>query len=284
MKTGDQHIAGVFPHLVNSAAFVDRIEIAVWGRRRARALDHIAQGKNRAIGGSGKAYARCIPGRNIPTGNQMQFKYGVMLPYRNVSPFVVILWAGRLPVTCADAMLVMDAFLRQGCRARVSRLELTFDTKGILLDRFTSELCTRARIVGEIEGEYSTTLYAGGVHSPWQLKIYRKTHDVVRVEFTLRSAFLRKHGIVKPEEISLLRKIRLWDQISFREVDQSRGDELPPRIKNPWGWLRHGLPPDLPPSMVLETLREARVPKPERWVVRSDRERLLCKMQKSLIW
>jgi hypothetical protein len=266
VKKKEPRIPGVFPHLLNTAAFCDKVEIAVRGTRRATVLGHIAQGKNQAIGGSGKAYARCIPGRNIPTGNRMQFKYGVMLPYGNISPFVVTLWAGRLPVTCADVMLVINGFLRQGYRASVSRLELTFDTKGIPLDWFTSELCTTARIFREVEGRFGTTIYAGGVRSEWQLKIYRKGHDIGRIEFTLRSAFLRRHGIVRPEEISLLRKIWLWDHVSFREVDQSRGDELPRRIKEPWIWLDHGLPPDLPPSMVLQALREARVPNPGRWV------------------
>jgi hypothetical protein len=278
-----QHVPGVFSHLVNSAAFVDKAEIALCGQRRIKILDHIAEGRNRAIGGFGRTYARCIPGRNIPTGNPLQFKYGRMVPYKTISPFVVILWAGRLPVTCADVMLAINGFLRQGYRARISRLELTFDTKGIPLDLFTFELCTTARIFREIEGDYGTTVYAGGVNSQWQMKIYQK-HEIVRIEITLRSAFLRKHGIVKPEQLSLLRKILLWDHISFRRVDQSHGDELPRRIKDPWTWLDHALPPGgVPASIILRELRKSRI-EPGRWVVRSPREDLLRKMLKNLIW
>jgi hypothetical protein len=82
----------------------------------------------------------------------------------------------------------------------------------------------------------------------------------------------------------LLRKVNLWDRVSFRRVDQTHGHSLPLRIRDPWTWLGHGLPPaDLPPSVLLKTLREVRVdPKP--YIVRSAREKLLRHMQRNLIW
>jgi hypothetical protein len=283
MKKQESRIPGMFPHLANAAAFIDTIEIAVWGKKRTKVLNYIRQKQNRAIGGFGKSYARCIPGRNTPTGNPLQLKYGVMLPYGNISPGVVVLWADRLPVTCADVMLAIDGFMRIGCRARVSKVELTFDTTGIPLERFTRELCTTARTFREIEGEYGTTIYIGGVNSPWQLRIYQKTHQIVRIEFMLRSTFLRSHGVIRPHELSLLRRVHLWDHVSFREVDQSQGDALPPRIRNHWIKVGHGLPPDMPACIVRKALRESRVD-PSRWVVRSQRERLLRRMLKNLIW
>lgn len=246
MKPHEHRISGVFPHLVNATAFFDKVEIAVWGKKRAKILNHIKQKQNRAIGGFGRSYARCIPGRNIPTGNPLQLKYGVMLPYGNISPYVVVLRAGRLPVTCADVMLAVDGFIRLGCRARISRVELTFDTTGIPLERFMWEICTTARIVRVIEGEDGTTIYIGGVNSPWQLKMYEKTHSIVRVEFMLQSTFLRKHGIVRPHELSLLRKTQLWKHVFFRELDESQRDPLPPKIRRHRTKLGHGLPPDMP--------------------------------------
>jgi hypothetical protein len=285
MKVSHHRTPGVFGHFVNSAAFFDTVTIHVWGKRRAVVLDHVRkEKKTRAIGGYGRAYARCAPGHNEATGNAMQFKYGVLLPYRNVSPFVVIVWAGSLPVTWADLTLVIDAFVQRGWRARIASVELTFDTEGIPIERFSRELCTTARTVREFEGEYGTTIYVGGSNSSWRLKIYQKTYAIARIEFTLQNRFLRKHGIHRPQELSLLRKVNLWNHVSFRKVDQTHGQFLPRRIRDPWTWLGHGLPPaDLPPSVLLKTLREVRVdPKP--FVVRSAGQTLLRHMQHNLIW
>ena len=283
MKEQGQQIPGVFPHLVNSAAFVDKIDIAVRGVKRTAPLDHIASEGSYPIGGAGSFYACVIPGRNRPTDNRFRFKYGVTRPYKNLSPFVVCLRAYGLPVTCADAMLVIDGFLRMGCRTSVSLIELTFDTEGIPLEHFTRELCSTARIFREFESDSGSTLYVGGVNSSWQLKIYQKTYTIVRVEFTIRNLFLRKHGIIRAQQACLLRRARLWDHVSFREVDQSEGDALPPRIRRHWMKVGHGLPPDMPSSIVLRALRESRID-PDRWVVRSPREELLRKMHKNMIW
>jgi hypothetical protein len=284
MNKKSNRISGVFPHLMNATAFVDKVEIALWGEKRTKVLAYIEQAQNRAIGGFGRSYARCIPGCNAPTGNPVQLKYGVMLPYGSISPAVVVLWAGRVPVTCADAMLAIDGFMRLGCRAKVSRVELTFDTTGIPLERFTWELCTRARKSWEIEDEEGrATVYAGGVRSPLQLTIYQKAQSVVRVEFKLRSAFLRKNGIVRPHELSRLRKTRLWDHVSFLKVDQSHGDALPARLRAHWTKIGRGLPPNMPACIIRKVLRESRIG-PSPWLVRSPREELLRKMLKNLIW
>ena len=276
--------SGVFPNLTNRATFFDVVAVNVWGTRRARVLDHVSTQKTRPIGGPHKAYARCVPGRNEATGNRFQLKYGRLLPYKNVSPFVVILRAGRLPVTWADVTLVVDGFFQRGWRARIAWIELTFDTKGVPFYLFSRELCTRARNVREFEDEHGTTLCIGSPRSSRRLKIYRKTYDVVRVEFTLQNRFLRKQGITKPEELAFLRKANLWDQVSFRKVDQAVGRSLPPRIRDPWTWLGHGLPPaDLLPSILQKTLREVHVD-PAPFIVTSERGHLLRRMQRNLIW
>jgi len=274
---------GVFPALANHSAFFDTVAVQVWGKRRITARDYVSQGKNRPIGGYGRAYARAVPGLNNVTGNPFQVKYGVMLPYKDISPFFVISWAGGLPVTHADMTLTIDAFLQRGWRARIAWVEATFDTQGIPLHLFSRELCTTARTVREFEGKYGTTLCIGSPRSTWRLKIYQKD-ALVRNEFTLQSRFLRVHGISRPQDLSRLRKVNVWDRVFFRKADQTHGHSLPPRIRDPWTWLGHGLPPaDLPPSVVLKTLRDVRVdPKP--YIVRSEREKLLRHMQRNLIW
>jgi hypothetical protein len=284
MKPRHHKTPGVFRHFVNCAAFFDVVALNVWGKRRIEALDYFLTETNRPIGGYGRPYGRCVLGCNQPTENPVQFKYGVQLPYGNISPFLVILRAGGLPVTYADMTLAIDAFLRRGWRARIAWVELTFDTEGIPFYLFSQELCTTARAVREFEDEHGMTLCIGSPRSSWRFKIYRKTYGIVRNEFTLQSRFLRKHGISRPQELLLLRKVNLWDRVSFRRVDQTHGHSLPLRIRDPWTWLGHGLPPaDLPPSVLLKTLREVRVdPKP--YIVRSAREKLLRHMQRNLIW
>jgi hypothetical protein len=283
MKLSDHKTPGVFSHLVNSAAFFDTVAVHVWGNRRKEDLDYVSKKQNRPIGGYGRAYARCVPGRNKVTGNPNQVKYGVMLPHKNISPFVVIVWAGDLPVTWADVTLVIDDFLKRGWRVRIAWVELTFDTEGIPLNLFSRELCTTARAVREFENAHGPTLCIGSPRSSWRLKIYQKGAPV-RVEFTLQSRFLRKHGIRRPQELSLVRKVNLWDHVSFRKVDQTHGHSLPSKIRDTWTWLGHGLPPaDLLPSVLLKTLRSVRVdPKP--YIVRSGREKLFRGMQRNLIW
>ncbi len=209
----------------------------------------------------------------MKTGNRLQFRYGKFMPYQNVSPFALSVRSDRLPVTCADVELAMAAFVRQGYKAKVSRIEVTFDVTDIRLDLFARELCTTARSFREIQSASGTTLYVGGVNSPWQVKLYQKTSTIVRVEFTLRNMFLRRHRIVRPHEVFLLRKARLWDHVFFRQINQANGGALPARIRTHWARLGHGLPPNMPSSVVLKALRSARLD-PNRWLVRSPRELL----------
>jgi hypothetical protein len=284
MRNRDKNDEGVFPFVWNQAAFIDVVTVNVSGTRRTRSDGQILNRQNLAIGGVGRYYGRCIRGCDAVTGNDLQLKYSPLRNYTNLSPFVLTVWAGRGPVTCANVLLVLDSFMRRGYKATISKVELTFDTSEIPLYWFTRDLCTRAQIREEFnERDGTSTLYAGGTRSPWELRIYKKT-SVVRVEFILRSGFFRRQRIRTPEDLLRLRKANLWRCVSFREVDQSNGDKLPARIKIPWTWLGHGLPPaDLPPSVLLKTLRKVRVdPKP--FIVKSPREVLLRRMLKNLIW
>jgi hypothetical protein len=274
---------GIFQYLLNSAAFFDKIAVAVWGTRRKRIMPQIKGQANIPIGGPRSHYARCMPRRHVVTGNRLQLRYGLMRPYQSLSPFALTMWAGESPVTCADVMRALDGLMRRGYKAVISHAELTFDTKGIPLWRFGRDLCTRARVTVQVGGDGRETLYVGGTRSPWQVRIYTKGCTTIRVEFILRSAFLRAHGIHEPQDLLLLKKAQLWSRLRFREVDHSEGYALPARVREPW--LRNGLalPPSGPASIIERALRDEHIG-PARWVVQSDRETLLRKMQKNLIW
>ena len=283
MLSGRSKVTGVFPHLMNQAAFIDKVVVNIWGARRKRCVPTIVGKGNLAIGGGTRLYARCIPRRHRVSGNKLQLKYGVMRPYRNLSPFVVTIWAHCSPVTCSDVMLVLDGFFRSGYKAVVSSVELTFDTSGVQLWQFCRDLCSRARGVEVGDGSGASTQYVGGARSPWQLRNYQKTPAVVRVEFVLRSNFLSAHGIRRPQDLLQLRRLDLWRYVGFRVVDHSLGYLLPPRVLEPWSRRGLLLPPAMPASVVERELRAAGID-PSRWVIPSDREKLLRKMQGHLLW
>jgi hypothetical protein len=195
---------------------------------------------------------------------------------------VLTVWSHSSPVTCADVFLILDGLFRRGYTAAISSVELTFDTAGTPLWRFGRDLCSRATVT-ELGSQARRTLYVGGPRSPWQVRIYQKTLSLVRVEFVLRSTFLRAHGIRRPQDLLRLRKVDLWRLVSFRVVDRASRYALPPRASEPW--LKHGLPlpPAMPASIVERELRSAGL-SPRRWVIRSDCETLLRKMQRAMIW
>jgi hypothetical protein len=274
----DLRTVETYPHLTDWAAFVDKATVEVWGTRRKREKKRTVEKCNLAIGGPGRFYGRCSRRRSKPSGNDLQIVYGVTKLFKNLSPYKVTVWAGKRPVLCSDVLLVLDSVMRRGYRARVSSVELAFDVQGDLLRQFTWELCTRAR-VRDLQG----TLYVGGVRSPWQAKLYKRTDSVARVEFTLRSVFLRRHRISAVCELYLLRKVHLWDLVSFCEVDHSLENDLQPRVRAAMAKLERGLAPPFPPCITLRVLRGYRVD-PGRWVVRSPRERLLRLMLRNLIF
>lgn len=274
---------GVFSYLIDQAAFMDKIVVDVRGVRRKRSAASITGNGNRAIGGPGRFYARCIPRRHEVSGNKLQLKYGVMKPYKSLSPFKVTIWANRSPVTCSDVLLVLDGFFRIGYKAVVSSVELTFDTSGVQLWQFQRDLCSRARKTEVGDGRGVPTVYVGGVRSGRELRIYEKSPSIVRVEFVLRSVFLRAHGIRRLQDLLLLKKVNLWRHVSFRKVNHDAGDSLPPRVREPWLQRGLALPPAMPACIVERELRDAGI-QPGDWVVWSERQKLLRKMQRATIW
>jgi hypothetical protein len=275
--------AGVFPHFVGNAAFFDKVVAGVRGKRRQRPAEGIALARNLAIGGPNRFYARCERGRHSVSGNTLQLRYGLMRRYTNLSPFMVTVWANGSPVTCADLLLTLDRFMRRGYRTVIASVELTFDVEGIPLWRFARDLCTRAQVRAVYGRNGTETIYVGAPRSPWQARIYQKTRSIARVEFILRSAFLRALNIRRPQELCVLRTAKLWQKVGFCEVDQTYGHALPSRIRNVWSGCGFGLPPIMPASIVLRQLRNAQVD-PATWVIPSPGEKLLRKMQRNLIW
>ena len=263
---------------------MDKVVVDGWGTERKRLGEHLVRLRNLAIGGQDRFYARCWKARSNVSGNKLQIAYGVMRPYAHLAPFKFTFLARKRPVMCSDVLMILDSFFRRGYKARVSRVELTFDVQGIPYRELVWEVCTRARSLDELEGDNGCTLYVGSTRAQWQAKIYERTYSVVRIEFALRSTFLRRLKINQVQDVYLLRRAPVWNLVSFRQTDQSRPGELPRRLRRFWEDLGHGVPPlDMRPSFVQRTFREHGV-SPEKWIIPSPHERLLRRMQKQLIW
>lgn len=273
---------GVFEHCVNSAAFVDKATLAVRGVRRKRVGHEISLESNLAIGGFGRIYARCIRARHRISRNPLQIAYGVMRGYRSLCPYALTIWSSGAPVTCAEVSLVLNAFFRCGYRATVSAAEVTFDVAGIPYWRATRDLHTRAWTQKELfDPKGRGTTYIGSVRSPWQARIYVKTPRLLRIEFVLRSRFLRRHGIRRPEQLYLVKRARLLDRVGFRIVRVRQ--ELPPKERAIRRRFRFLLRPSVPASWVAALLKDARID-PRPWLCGSSLEVRLRKMLAHLIW
>jgi hypothetical protein len=109
----------------------------------------------------------------------------------------------------------------------VSALELTFDFTGTSIDEVRQLPIHRAKGVRVlIDGRGWQTIYIGSPRSAWQVRIYQKTKSVVRLEFVLRRRFLSRHGIKRPEDVLLLRRINVWALLSLRRFSRSRAERV----------------------------------------------------------
>jgi hypothetical protein len=214
-------VAGVFPHIVDEAAFFDRVEFGLWGDRRLQIFPTLKIKPSIAIGGEGRSYGRSIHGMCLSTGNPFEFRYGRLKRWPNLAPFRLILRSDATPLTGSQVALVARSLLRQGYREYASRLELTFDVTEFPLSYFWKHWFSRSHLTKEFyDREGHETFYIGGPRSPWQLCVYHKTESVVRIEFKLRSVFLAAHGISHAEDLLRLRDVDVWDLVSFPEFHE----------------------------------------------------------------
>lgn len=279
-------VEGIFAHVIDRAAFIDRAEFGVWGTRRTRILPDVAAGPSRAIGGEGRLYARSIHGVCTSTGNTFELRYGRMRPWRAVPPFRLVLIAQQLPLTGAQLDLVTGSLLRRGYRFRASRLELTFDVSDFAVSYFRQRVFTSARRITELRDDSEReTFYVGGPRSPWQLCVYQKDDSMVRLEFRFRRGFLRAEGIEEPNTVLHLRQMDLWKLArfrDFREMEMRSAVEAAP--ENCYKGLLLARPHRWPLQTLALFLRGQLALDPNAFLKRSHGERRLRHMQRNLIW
>ncbi len=143
--------------------------------------------------------------------------YGKKKKFKNVPALRITMHSERVPLTGTQVRLLVKALTVGPYQVRVSSVEFTFDVTGVTIDYIRRHLVHAARTTIKVlsDGERKT-VYVGSPRSAWQVRIYQKTHSVVRIEFVLRRPFLSRNGINGPEELLLLRKLNIWKLISIR--------------------------------------------------------------------
>lgn len=213
---------GVFLHLADEAAFIDRIDVSIWGKLRRHPKPPIQILHNIPIGGAGRFYARSIHAVCASGGNPIELRYGRLRPFPSLPPLRLILRSERTPLTAAQVIIARDSLIRRGFRSYLSSVELTCDIHGEHLLDIRRRLPASNRPIRQFKDESGReTLYFGLPTSSWQLRVYEKTDAIVRVEFVLRLPFLRSHRIDQPLDVLHLSKMQFREKILPRCEERS---------------------------------------------------------------
>jgi hypothetical protein len=112
----------IFEYLVDSAAFVDRIELSVGEQHFKEPVQLIRkhmlrrESESLAIGGKNSLYTRLLRGRCKYSGNPLGLKYGKRKTYARVPALRLAMRSDRVPLTCAQVL-----FTARGCNLCVYR-------------------------------------------------------------------------------------------------------------------------------------------------------------------
>lgn|GEM_PF-3568749 len=279
--------ARVFTDLVNRRAFIDKVVVSATGNLNATfRTDELGNLNSKSIYRPGGHYAACIFADWQLTGNPISIHHGKMVNFPNVPPLRFTMQSEASPMTAAQVNLFAYRCTAMPPKLTVSSLELTFDFTGSKLDRLKRLLIHAARKVTTLCDDRGwQTVYVGSARSAWQVRIYQKTKSVIRCEFILRRRFLARHGIHRPEDVLLLRRVDVWKLVSFRRFSCTRASRATRNWKNRTArrlvldWYKDHRSRE----SLLHVLKGNSVP--ARAVFRRTRvQKMLKRMQQRLIW
>jgi hypothetical protein len=281
-----QKADGVFAHLINEAAFFDKVELAIWGVGRRKILSSVSLGPSIPIGGSNRPYARSVSGKYRLTANPFELRYGRVKTWPDLSPFRLIAHSESLPLTGIQLSGIAQSILRKDFKSHVRLVELTFDTELYSLPYLRMHFRTRSSKLVEFQDSRGwETLYIGSRLSPWQVRIYQKTESVVRLEYILRRPFLRARGILSCEDLLKLRNLDLSELVSFQEFNRARLDARLNGTPSFWGKeLFARRPPRWPLQTLATILRWRAGVDPSTVLQKPEGDNLLGRMQRNLLW
>lgn len=283
-RVEDATISGVFPPLINHAAFVDKLVLGIKGKLRKRVPKTIDKKTNLAIGGPGRPYARSLHGIYLPAGIPFELKYGRNRTYRNLFEAKFTARSERMPISLEDVTDTVNCLFRKGNRIVLNGVEFTSDVS-VPFRYFENHIMTRAHSVRTLIDDHGRqTLYAGSPGGEWMLRVYQKAEATTRVEFVLRRSFLAKQGINGVEGLGGLRDVPLNRLVQFPTVCSRALEELVTgKITGKQLQLILGWPERRPIGMLLEILRDYGLP--GKQILRASAvEEMLWKMQRSFTW
>jgi hypothetical protein len=196
----DEHI---FPEAVDRAAFFDRIVVSVDGEPRSHPKHGVVIRRRSILAASNYSHVNEYRFASIP--NIVYTKYA---PIRAFIPkFVLTFHSSEQPLLKEHVESVLEGLFYKEWSATVSEVEFTCDVRCKSAKKLNSVLFTRARRFRKrSDSRGAETYYYGGPSSPWQLRVYDKCQDIVRVEFVLRRDFLRSVGINSLAELEKVRQ------------------------------------------------------------------------------
>ena len=277
---------GVFPELMNRAAFADRLVLGIDGRKRERLPKTITDVKNYAVGGPKRPYARSVHGTYAPTGNNFEFKYGSNPRFRNLYDMKLIAHSEAAPICLEEVTEVVDRLCRKGYQITVQEVEFTRDVS-IPFKFFENHIMASASVRTEEDELGRKTLYAARPRGPWTLRVYEKTPQLNRVEFVFRHSFLVRAGINGLANLADLKNVDCARLVTFPTICQNALEDFVGRLKGKLAekQLRIILewPGRRPLQDLLDVLKYHGLPGNQ--ILRpSPADKLLADMQKSVVW
>jgi hypothetical protein len=277
----------VFSLVVDKAAFIDKIVLSIDGELKPNFNAEFQDPKSHGVSTPDSLYSRLVSGKFWPSGNPVDLLYGRKKRFANVPTQRITINSERIPITAAQVMLLVKRLTVESPQIRVSSLEFTFDVTGATIDYVLPHIIHRARSgVRVLSDGKSMTVYVGSPRSAWEVCIYPKPYSpVLRFEFRLRRPFLSRHGIIQPEDVLLLRKLKVWDLFSVRRfsagnaarITRTWGNAVGKELIRTWGYYRR-------PLLSLPKVLKHYGVHPHQVLRRTSLQRKLEAMQKRFLW
>jgi hypothetical protein len=168
-------------------------------------------------------YARCLSGKTPLTGNPVRLLYARVSRLPRVPPVCLFMRSEEVPLTGAQVNETVRLLFPSTARVQPVVAEMTFDVTGVPVWQIHQRLVYRARQYTELmDVRGKKTVYIGSAKSAWQLRIYDRAPDVVRLELILRRQLLSGLGIRQPDTLLALRLLAIERMFSIRNLFRTR--------------------------------------------------------------
>ena len=276
----------IFPHFVNRIAFLDTVSFSVNGALAGNCEKNLVHKIDTGILRPGVVFSRCLFAETRLTGNQITIHHGRVKKFSNVPPLKVKLRSEKRPVTGAEAIFLIRRVTSRASEVKPTYVELTFDISDVEFTTVERQVFHRARRVTRLHDEKGRqTLYIGSPKSSYQVRIYQKTDEVIRIELVFRRPFLSGCGINRPEDILLLRRLNIWRLFSLRRFSRTQAKTIMRKSRRSklGKLLAVWMHSNRTSEHLISTLRHNRID-PCRVFRKTSLQEMLERMQRRLVW